>query len=74
VEAESSAVRPLLPFQLTEPSSAVVSIAVVLISSGAPEEINLGTGKGLFHCSNARVDRAMQFRVAVNALLYRTAC
>ncbi len=41
--------RPKLPFQLPESSSAAVSIAVVLISSGAPEEINLGTGKQLFH-------------------------
>lgn len=39
-----SEVRPPLPFQLSKCLSAVVSIAEVLISSCAPEEINLGTG------------------------------
>ena len=46
--AVSSATRPLQSFQLPKCSSAVVSIAEVRISSGAPKEINLGTGKWLF--------------------------
>ena len=40
--------RPLLPFQFPESSSAIAFIAEVLISSSAPEEINLGMGRGHF--------------------------
>jgi hypothetical protein len=37
-----------LPFQFPESSTAAF-IAEVLISSGAPEEMNLGTGKRFFY-------------------------
>jgi hypothetical protein len=42
--------RPELAFQLSEFSSAVISIAEVLISSGAPDEINLGLGDEFSNC------------------------
>jgi hypothetical protein len=49
MKVSSSAITAILTILFM---SALEDIAEVLISSGAPETINLGTGKSLFHCTN----------------------